>query len=547
MSRPAGSLPRAALGQALLLALLGALALWLLALHVRGMAWHDPGRVRWAWAAAVLLAWLVFVGVTWRTRRRAARADRAALAGADAGARDAVVVAYASQTGFAEQLARRTVQSLQAAGVPVRGAALGELDAAALAALPRVLFVASTTGEGDAPDGAAGFARRCLSAPAALGGLRYGLLALGDRDYADFCGFGRRLHDWLQRSGAQALFDPVEVDNGDAGALRHWQHHLALLSGASELPDWRRPDYRRWRLVERRQLNPGTLGGAAFHLALQPLDGELAWQAGDIAEVGPRHDGASVTAWLAAAGADGGAVVDDGERRVPLAELLARSHLPPPEEARGLDAAALAARLQPLPHREYSIASVPADGALHLLVRRMRRADGTPGLGSGWLTAGAPPGAEIALRIRANPNFRPPANDVPLILIGNGTGMAGLRALLRARIAAGAARHWLLFGERQAAHDFYYHEEIEAWRRAGRIERLDLAWSRDGGARVYVQHLLARAADELRRWIDAGAAIRVCGSLDGMAPGVDAALREALGAEAVERLRAQGRYRRDVY
>ena len=44
-----------------------------------------------------------------------------------------------------------------------------------------------------------------------------------------------------------------------------------------------------------------------------------------------------------------------------------------------------------------------------------------------------------------------------------------------------------------------------------------------------------------------GAAIYICGSLAGMAPGVDAVLREALGDAAVERLRENGRYRRDVY
>jgi sulfite reductase (NADPH) flavoprotein alpha-component len=191
---------------------------------------------------------------------------------------------------------------------------------------------------------------------------------------------------------------------------------------------------------------------------------------------------------------------------------------------------------------------MPADGALHLLVRRMLRDDGTPGIGSGWLTQGAPEGSEIALRICSNPGFHVPAQqDVPLILIGNGTGLAGLRALLKARAAGGHRRHWLLFGERHAAHDFFHREEIERWRSSGHIERLDLAWSRDAATPVYVQQRLAEAAAELRRWVEQGAAIYVCGSLAGMAPGVDAVLRETLGSEQVEQLRMSGRYRRDVY
>jgi sulfite reductase (NADPH) flavoprotein alpha-component len=79
------------------------------------------------------------------------------------------------------------------------------------------------------------------------------------------------------------------------------------------------------------------------------------------------------------------------------------------------------------------------------------------------------------------------------------------------------------------------------------ISRLDLAFSRDTAERIYVQEKLRQAADELREWVADGAAIYVCGSLTGMAPGVDAALREILGDEGVEELLLEGRYRRDVY
>jgi sulfite reductase (NADPH) flavoprotein alpha-component len=200
-----------------------------------------------------------------------------------------------------------------------------------------------------------------------------------------------------------------------------------------------------------------------------------------------------------------------------------------------------------LPHREYSIASVPADGALWLLVRQLRRPDGSLGLGAGWLTQYAPLGERIDVRLRANTGFRLPDDDRPLILIGNGSGMAGLRALLRERIAQGRFRNWLLFGERQAAVDGFHREEIEAWRTAGRLARIDWAWSRDNARHVYVQDRVREAGAELRCWVDDGASIYVCGSLAGMAPGVDAALREALGSTRVDGLLESGRYRRDVY
>ena len=95
-----------------------------------------------------------------------------------------------------------------------------------------------------------------------------------------------------------------------------------------------------------------------------------------------------------------------------------------------LDAQQVADTVVQLRARYYSIASIPADGSLELLVRQGHRPDGSLGLAAGWLTRHAAPGKTIALRLRSNPNFHAPDDDVPLILIGNGTGLAALRALL---------------------------------------------------------------------------------------------------------------------
>lgn len=230
----------------------------------------------------------------------------------------------------------------------------------------------------------------------------------------------------------------VEVDNGDAGALRHWQNHLSALGGGAEIADWERPRYARWRLAERRLLNPGSPGEPVFHLALVPeapevpgTPGALAWQAGDIAEIGPCRAPGEVDALLARLGLEAATPVRcDGEDTVLAAALATR--LPLPEAAfdtmRGLPPQQLVDTLPALPHREYSIASLPADGRLELLVRQTRHADGRLGLASGWLTEHAPADARIALRVRSNRAFHPVAHEVPLLLVGNGTGLAGLRA-----------------------------------------------------------------------------------------------------------------------
>nr|WP_301334149.1 sulfite reductase subunit alpha [Solimonas sp. SE-A11] len=456
-----------------------------------------------------------------------------------------ILVAYASQTGFAQRLALQTAQSLQSSGAPVQLYPLGEVTAAMLQSAGRVLFVASTTGEGDPPDTCIPFVRKVMRADADLQGLHYGLLAIGDREYRHFCGFGHELERWLRQRGAQPLFDAVEVDNADEGALRHWQHHLELLGGGQPLPDWSAPEYQRWRLVERRLLNPGSLGGPAYHLALQPLEGIPKWSAGDIAEIGPRNAPQRVAEALQAIGLPSATPMPDEET---LSAWLSRSLLPRDlADLRGTTAQQLAERLKPLPHRGYSIASIPADGRLELLLRQMRQPDGSLGLGSGWLTEHAAVDDVISLRIRENPGFQPPPDGRPLILIGNGTGLAGLRAHLKARIAAGHKRNWLVFGERSRDKDYFHREEIEAWQRAGHLERLDVVFSRDQEQRLYVQDRLREAAADLKAWVSEGAAVYVCGSLEGMAPAVWRVLTEVLGEATVESMLEEGRYRRDVY
>ena len=162
-----------------------------------------------------------------------------------------------------------------------------------------------------------------------------------------------------------------------------------------------------------------------------------------------------------------------------------------------MHAQALVDSLIPLNMREYSIASIPQDGLLQLLVRQERHADGSLGIGSGWLTEHAEVGSAISLRLRRNSAFHLPGEPCPLILLGNGTGLAGLRSLLKARIAEGQQPNWLLFGERNEAHDFYFREELQGWLASGDLSRLDLAFSSDQAEKIYVQDRLREAADEV--------------------------------------------------
>ncbi|SFG28275.1 sulfite reductase (NADPH) flavoprotein alpha-component [Duganella sp. CF458] len=451
---------------------------------------NDPTRL--GLTAAMIAGYGVVCLLPWLRARRA----RAAAQAARAAAGDSPwLVAYASQTGNAELLARQTSETLRVAGIANHLCEFDQLDAATLQAAERVLFLASTYGEGDPPDAAARFAQRLMArSDLALDRLHYAVLALGDSAYASFCGFGRTLDAWLAARGAQALFPRVEVDRSAPPAIAAWRRQLSHLAGTSDAPDWDAPAFAEWRLAARRQLNPGSAGAPIYHLELEPMAGMALpdWQSGDLVQV--------------------------------------------------------AAPADPERPREYSIASIPADGRVHLLVRLHRHGDGSHGLASGWLTQQAAEGAVLRLRLRAHRRFRLEENAArPLILIGNGSGIAGLRGHLKARAAAGQPRNWLLFGERDPAHDAFYRDELEAWQRAGMLPRLDLAWSRGPDGKQYVQDLLLRHAETLRAWLGEGAAIYVCGSLEGMAAGVDRTLRELFTQEEMAELSGSGRYRRDVY
>lgn len=112
-------------------------------------------------------------------------------------------------------------------------------------------------------------------------------------------------------------------------------------------------------------------------------------------------------------------------------------------------------------------------------MRQERHSDGNLGLGSGWLTEYLPLNGTLSLRLRRNSGFHLPETAAPMILIGNGTGLAGLRSLIRARVNAGEQRNWLLFGERNRAHDLLCGDELQGWLQSGDLARLDLAFSRD--------------------------------------------------------------------
>lgn len=429
----------------------------------------------WYFALGLLVLWLALTAVlVARARRRPPRGAEALVIGA-------------SQTGHAADLAEQAQLRIEAAGTSCALIEADHLTPAMLAQARLLVFVASTTGEGEAPDNARHFVQGLLAAPADLSGKQAAVLALGDRRYPQFCAFGRRIAHWAERHGAEALFPHVEVDDLSSIDLALWNLRLTEAgypAGAAPTV----PAETDWRIVSRDQVaGPHHGSDGLFRLALRPADGALpAWEIGDLFEL-----------------------------RTPDGHL-----------------------------RDYSIASLPGDEALLLYVRRVV-SGGVAGLGSAHLTQAEPGRQSVMGRIRSHRSFRPPIGQGPLLAIGAGSGWAGLRPHLLHAMASGQACR-LVFGERASEAESPILAEMTAWRWEGRLDRLDLALSEAGAGGPYVQHLLAEAGRDVAEFLGSQGRVVICGRL-AMGEQSLAELARLLGEEWLIRAREDGRLLRDLY
>ena len=229
-----------------------------------------------------------------------------------------------------------------------------------------------------------------------------------------------------------------------------------------------------------------------------------------------------------------------------------------------LDAQTLFQLFRPQTPRLYSIASAQDEVGeeVHLTVGvvRFEHHDNTyTGAASGYLGERLAEGGEVRVFVEPNPNFRLPANgDTPVIMIGAGTGIAPFRAFMQQRAANGDnGKNWLIFGNQRLADDFLYQLEWSDYRKDGILTRADLAWSRQGEHKVYVQHKIAEHAAEVWNWLQQGAHLYVCGDATRMARDVETALIDVIETQGklsrddaedyLNEMREDKRYQRDVY
>jgi sulfite reductase (NADPH) flavoprotein alpha-component len=543
-------------------------------------------------------------------------------------------ILFGSQTGNAENLAKRIAKEAGKRGFAPTVHDLGRYAVAQLAAEQCLLIVTSTYGDGDPPDNAKTFWEFLNSAAAPkLDHARYSLCALGDSNYPKFCGFGREMDARLESLGAQRIQPRAECDVEFEEPFNQWlDAALNALTGSgsakqparsgTEIPVEKgnpsspaaatffgKSNPFPAALLANRKLNGAGSDKDTRHFEIELNGSGLSYEAGDALGVFPSNCPELVEDLLAALKFSGDEAVPGRDGTVPVREALFRHYEITKIPRNLLQAMAgrtgdelltklvapgtngelgqflwgreiidlvlahpqakfapaeFVALLRKLPARLYSISSSPKahPDRVHVTVSVVRYeslARRRKGVCSTFLAERLPANAPVPVFIHTNNNFRPPPdNDLPMIMIGPGTGIAPFRGFLQERQAEGAAgKNWLFFGDQRAATDFMYRDELDTMLRDGVLTRLTTAFSRDQEQKIYVQHRMAEHAKELFEWLEAGAYFYVCGDANRMAKDVDAALQEVVcragsrtaeqAVEYVKQLKTEKRYQRDVY
>jgi sulfite reductase (NADPH) flavoprotein alpha-component len=510
-----------------------------------------------------------------------------------------LTIVYASESGNCEKLANDFAKAARKNGLKPSLIDMADLEPADLTAAKKLIFIAATWGEGEPPARAVrSFGELMGDGAPRLDGVEFGVLALGDTAYVEFCAIGKAIDARLEALGAKRAVPRVDCDLDFATPAGQWIGD-AIKTLAPPLDETARgrvievdfsakpvgspnTDIVEAEITELTNLNSSRSDKETVHLALA-FDGPApAYEPGDSLDLYAENDPVYVDELLALAGLSDDAKLRDElikTRDVTTLSLKALEtfaaqtghhylkKLIEAGEAKAwivdrqlidligtfsitLTADHLRAVTRPLAPRAYSIASSRHEvgDEAHLLISAVRyKSHGRDrkGVASNYVAERLKRGAKVRVKLKPNKHFHIAPADKDIIMVGPGTGVAPFRAFVQERRAAHdsgkvTGKSWLFFGDRQYTHDFLYQLDWQEALADGALTRLDVAFSRDTPEKVYVQHKLFVRRKELVAWLDGGASFYVCGDAKNMAKDVRAALVaayadvKALSPEAAE-------------
>jgi sulfite reductase (NADPH) flavoprotein alpha-component len=520
-----------------------------------------------------------------------------------------LTIVYASESGNSEKLAGDIAKSARKNGLKPTIIDMADLELSALTSAKRLVVIAATWGEGDPPARAVRTYNELMGEGAPrLDGVEFGVLALGDTAYVEFCAIGKKIDERLAALGGKRVVDRVDCDLDFAEPAARWIGDVVKVltppnagGRVIEVDFGGKPaapastDIIEAEITEHVDLNSSRSDKETIHLALSFENGAPAYEPGDSLDLYPENDPSYVDELLKVAGLAGDeklradfiksrdvttlslktietyaektghhyvkALIADGQAREWIAgrqliDLIATFPI-------ALNAETLRALTRPLAPRAYSIASSRREvgDEAHLLISAVRydsHGRQRKGVASNFVAERLKRGGRVRVKLKPNKHFALPAPDKDVIMVGPGTGVAPFRAFVQERRATEASgRSWLFFGDRTFTHDFLYQLDWQDALKDGALTRMDVAFSRDTPEKIYVQHKLWDRRAELVEWLDGGAYFYVCGDAKAMAKDVRAALVRAYAdvkalspdaaEQAVATLEREKRYLQDTY
>ena len=527
-----------------------------------------------------------------------------------------VDIFYGTQTGTAENIAHELASDLKNNSLSATSKCLSELNMEILPTLKKSVFVVSTYGEGEMPDNADVFWNELSSSTApSLENTEYAVLALGDTSYDDFCEAGKLLDLRLEQLGGKRMLQRVDCDVDYEEKVSFWSENLGNILGSKKIEveekketvSWTRKNPFAAKITENILLSGEQSNKEIRHFEIDLEGSDIKYLVGDSVNIFPANDPMLVDNILKKIGIGKHdicekigktyyeALKNDYEISTPSKAFIKEiepflnsksysEHLRAgsKEELNSflygkdildilninkqlkIDASYFIDLLRPLQHRAYSISSSPLKNPnkIEITVSKVEwDYDGRihNGVCSNYLSSLDQKQENVGIFLSANNSFRLPENDnLPIIMVGPGTGIAPFKAFLEERDARGAkGKNWLFFGDQTEKHDFIYKDFLIEMKNKSVLTKLDLAFSRDQEQKIYVQTRMWENSQEIFSWLEEGAHFYVCGDAERMAKDVEATLikiiRECGGLsdekadQYFKELKRAKRYLRDVY